>query len=910
MLHTDQDKWAEPRDGYGHSRGATHGALAEIARQIEETQRRQGETLSEVAGRLRALDRNGAATGAAQDEPWSPERAEALMQTYEAAGEAGDEAQRGYTAMVGASQEWIGDRFHDVAHRIRRALADLKPGSTVALLEERLDQFQRHLASALEDVVRRSDLEGLRRIEGHVDELGQRLDVLEQHVSRLNGIEADVRNVMEQVSDERIGRLLDYDRRFAADLEAVATRAAEEVHARLGQHSAAAEAEAIRHEELRALIEASIRDRREADADAAQLVSGLTGRFNAQADHYDEIKVLLEQAIQEQRQSEQTAFSMLDTLQHGLVSVLDRLDALEQQQSQAPAWTAHVAPAPVAPAQETQPMHDAELAQAFGTSASAIAEAPVAPVRSAAGRSFESPAPVEIPASFDDQGRHGAPSDTAEEGGSPVDRMRREFIADARRAKMKASANRAEQVAETVEPPKKRGARSALEATRAALTKTQAAPAAGSASSGSGRLFGASPKLLAAALALVVAINGGLLLLRGKDDKPAVPEITIEEKTSPETAPADGAAPGVTGPHSELEMDGADGSGNEQADLAAPASATQDGGQSITPYGLFDDVLNPPALATDTDSAKGATAPPVGTTVAKTNANLPDALIADVYQQQVLANLSNKTGAAAAGKSADALLPEKSGRIDAAFTPPADAAPAATEAEGKSARALDLPPATVGPLSLRLAAANGDASAEFEVAARLAEGKGTEQTFAEAVRWYQRSASKGFAQAQYRLGTLYERGLGVGRDFERARVWYGRAAEQGNIKAMHNLAVLTAGGELGTPNFQAAMPWFQKAAEHGLTDSQYNLGVLIENGLAGKADKTTALKWYMLAAKGGDKDAAARRDALKAQLSAKEITAAEAMVSSFTPRRPSAIANDARAAGEDWKKRAQGDGNG
>src|SRR5207244_7711100 len=35
---------------------------------------------------------------------------------------------------------------------------------------------------------------------------------------------------------------------------------------------------------------------------------------------------------------------------------------------------------------------------------------------------------------------------------------------------------------------------------------------------------------------------------------------------------------------------------------------------------------------------------------------------------------------------------------------------------------LNLPPATVGPYSLRLAAAHGDASAQFEVAVRLAEG--------------------------------------------------------------------------------------------------------------------------------------------------------------------------------------------
>ena len=114
---------------------------------------------------------------------------------------------------------------------------------------------------------------------------------------------------------------------------------------------------------------------------------------------------------------------------------------------------------------------------------------------------------------------------------------------------------------------------------------------------------------------------------------------------------------------------------------------------------------------------------------------------------------------------------------------------------------VSLPPATVGPLSLRLAAANGDPSAAFEVGARLAEGKGTSQNFTEAITWYQKSAAQGFAQAQYRLGTLYERGLGVKADVARAQSWYERAAEQGHIKAMHNLAVLSAGRSTGSPDY-------------------------------------------------------------------------------------------------------------
>ena len=131
-----------------------------------------------------------------------------------------------------------------------------------------------------------------------------------------------------------------------------------------------------------------------------------------------------------------------------------------------------------------------------------------------------------------------------------------------------------------------------------------------------------------------------------------------------------------------------------------------------------------------------------------------------------------------------------------------------------------LPPATVGPFSLRLAAAQGDASAQFEVASRLAEGKGIDQDLKEAAQWYQRAAASGFAMAQFRLGTLYERGLGVKPDASRAQVWYERAAAQGNVKAMHNLAVLAA-ARAPKGDYEGAVRWFKAAADFGLADSQY-----------------------------------------------------------------------------------------
>lgn len=241
------------------------------------------------------------------------------------------------------------------------------------------------------------------------------------------------------------------------------------------------------------------------------------------------------------------------------------------------------------------------------------------------------------------------------------------------------------------------------------------------------------------------------------------------------------------------------------------------------------------------------------------------------------------------------------------ISPPVDSQPIAHQSsivDGPAeSGAIEMPPATVGPLTLRRAAADGDPSAQFEVAARLAEGKGIDQDFKSAVLWYQRSASRGFAQSQYRIGTHYERGLGVEKDPERARVWYQRAAEQGNVKAMHNLAVLTTNRPDSKPDYPEAVKWFTEAAAYNLPDSQFNLAVLHENGLGVSKDPKTAYVWFSLAARSGDREAVKRRDSVKAQLSADAVAAADEEVRNFRAKVQLPAINDPRVAGEQWKRR-------
>jgi len=203
------------------------------------------------------------------------------------------------------------------------------------------------------------------------------------------------------------------------------------------------------------------------------------------------------------------------------------------------------------------------------------------------------------------------------------------------------------------------------------------------------------------------------------------------------------------------------------------------------------------------------------------------------------------------------------------------------EPETRSLAAGAGPGPASAPRTLTEAAEAGDAIAQFEIAARHADGRGGRTDLGAAAEWYQRAAAQGLAPAQYRLGALYEKGQGVPQDLSAARIWYQRAAEQGNVKAMHNLAVLLAGASNGNADYARAARWFLEAAELGLADSQFNLAVLHERGLGIQRDPGAAYKWYAVAAAKGDAEAEKRMGALAGKLDPATLARASAAYQSW-----------------------------
>ncbi len=202
-----------------------------------------------------------------------------------------------------------------------------------------------------------------------------------------------------------------------------------------------------------------------------------------------------------------------------------------------------------------------------------------------------------------------------------------------------------------------------------------------------------------------------------------------------------------------------------------------------------------------------------------------------------------------------------------------------------------MPPALIGPRRLRRAAAQGDPVAMFEVAVRLAEGRGVPADSAASAIWYRRAAEAGLAPAQYRLGSIYEKGIGEEKNLRNAESWYRRAAIAGNAKAMHNLAVLYAEGASGNPDLAAAAGWFQRAAELGVRDSQFNIAILNARGLGVREDMGEAYKWFAIAARSGDEQAAERRDTVASVLRAEDLNRLAAEAEAFRPKPPAPAAN-------------------
>lgn len=862
-------------------------------------------------------------------------------------------------------QAWLEERFCEIAAKIEETFAELRDDEALNALTDRFGDFEQRMGHALEEVATRQDLDALKAAEDQIDSMAGYFERVEAKLARIDNLEAQMEAMLDRFSDDRLMELLQNNNSGSeADYSSIADAAAESAAQRFladfkGNGSGDGEAVA----EMREALEAFMSERREHDHEAAGMLDTIQQALirvldrvdvlesghesvpmaDPRGDHFDdeiETAPVGEPSPIDEPGYDAAAFEVAEPAaigeDHLGAEAEDQFEAESASVREIEDYTQRLEyPAAVqsgrgnggipeqfrpetpmppqlpetATAQDfaspdfaTQDFGNQDFAgpEAYEVGQFEVPEEAAYPANEATVEPQIAPYPQDMVA---EQAAPSAPhmevaGQLAPEElskGNAIERLRREFIEDAKRArenanqqavKGEAPAAQSSSLVGKLAMPNLSGLSLKIPGMAKAEPQSEAAVAAPARRphkagpvpqipdeepAAKSRFSMPRSKILVGAVIVLFATAGALLMMRGKSQTvDTAPPPAIEQTVEPA-----GDGPEMNGP-----------------EINEPAGDRQG---SLEEGRVYDDGLQYDVAPANSGHAMNET--PAGVAVSDLDKGVDLHALTKAQNQRALAKLSSDLGTAASYATPANLMQQGTAPTTGA------AAPLTESAKGNQ---LDLPPATVGPLSLRLAAAKGDPSAQFEVAARLAGGTGTKQDLKGAVHWYQLSAAQGFAQAQYRLGTLYERGIGLDKDLARASLWYTRAASAGNVKAMHNLAVVSVNRTKGGSDYKAAAKWFAMAAQYGLGDSQFNMAVLHENGLGATKDLSKAYFYYALAAGKGDPQAVKHRDAIRVKLSPSALSKVEKEVKVFRPKRADRLVNDARTAGEDWKKRADG----
>ena len=203
----------------------------------------------------------------------------------------------------------------------------------------------------------------------------------------------------------------------------------------------------------------------------------------------------------------------------------------------------------------------------------------------------------------------------------------------------------------------------------------------------------------------------------------------------------------------------------------------------------------------------------------------------------------------------------------------------------------------------RLAADQGDATAQYLLGGMYEFGRGVPQNYAEARKWLRLAADQGHASAQYSVGHMYYFGKGVPQDYGEALKWLRLAASQSDADAQGLLGHMHYGDYLriygralererrrepvdkaeekrSSQSWAEAYKWYALAADQG--------HALAQSGLAAMYSSNYVLShmWYNLAAAQGDQHSAKARDDLEKSMTPAQIAEAQKLAREWQPKRP------------------------
>ena len=146
--------------------------------------------------------------------------------------------------------------------------------------------------------------------------------------------------------------------------------------------------------------------------------------------------------------------------------------------------------------------------------------------------------------------------------------------------------------------------------------------------------------------------------------------------------------------------------------------------------------------------------------------------------------------------------------------------------------------------SLRKAAEQGDAEAQYNLACIYFSGKGAPMDRAGAAQWFRKAADQGHAGAQNSVGDIYYSGKGLPKDRAQAATWYRKAADQGHVEAQNRLGYMYYYGDGVTKDHAEAAKWYLAAAEQDHAGAQYDISFMYERGEGVPLNHAEAAKWY------------------------------------------------------------------
>ncbi len=113
-------------------------------------------------------------------------------------------------------------------------------------------------------------------------------------------------------------------------------------------------------------------------------------------------------------------------------------------------------------------------------------------------------------------------------------------------------------------------------------------------------------------------------------------------------------------------------------------------------------------------------------------------------------------------------------------------------------------------------------------------------------------ASKdGTREAWSLLGFCYEKGVGVKQDFAQAAKWYMKSAKAGMVDGMHNIGVLLFTGVGIQKNYQEAFRWESRACDEADLRGCALVANFYLNGYGVKQDRSEAYRYALIASPDG-----------------------------------------------------------